>query len=274
LRSYVDSSNPSYLSHKDLLIVHGLTYSSHQFDLPIDDYNLVEALTERGFRVWLLDITGYGESQKPEDGFMVNSDYAAKDINAAANYILESQHVKKINVMGWSWGTITTSRFAAQHPEKIQKLILYAPIVHGLGLPDPENSYQPFSVLSAKSDFQLNQKGEIDPAITEPDVLKIYIDQVKHYDGKGSPNGGRKDLFQSKTTELIPYQKLTVPVLFIAGDHDPYVDTKDDFTLMMQHAPEHSCQKIIPGGGHALFLEKPYYHEFQKDLIRFLIKGC
>lgn len=274
LRSYEDPDVTLVSPYPDVLIIHGLTYSSQQFDINLQNYSLARALVKQGFRVWLLDITGYGQSEKPSNGFMVDTKYAVQDINAATDYILNHQKTTKINLIGWSWGTQTTANFAADYPQKINKLVLYAPIIYGLGLPAPKTSYQPFTLKSAKSDFQLNKKGQIDSAIAEPKLVEAYLKQVEKFDGKGSPNGSRRDIFQPKTTQLIPYQRLTVPVLFIAGDHDPYVSTPKDLALLMQYAPKDSCQKIIPGGGHILFLEKPYYKEFQQDVVNFFSQGC
>ena len=63
---------------------------------------------------------------------MPNSDYAAEDIAAAARVILEHTGRKSLDVLGWSWGTVTSGRFAANYPELVHKLVLYAPIVAGL----------------------------------------------------------------------------------------------------------------------------------------------
>ena len=56
-----------------LLMVHGLTYSSHEFDVNYGDYSLARFLAQNGYAVWLLDIAGYGSSQPVEDGFKPNS---------------------------------------------------------------------------------------------------------------------------------------------------------------------------------------------------------
>ena len=118
---------------RQILLVHGLTYSSHEFDVNYADYSLARYLAARGFAVWTFDVAGYGESQEVEDGFMPNSDYAAEDAAAAAAEILKVSGQKKLDVLGWSWGTVTSSRFVARHPEMVKKLVLYAPIMVGLG---------------------------------------------------------------------------------------------------------------------------------------------
>ena len=55
---------------KNILLVHGVTYSSHEFDINYKDYSLVRRLAGEGYRVWRLDIMGYGQSSAVDDGFM------------------------------------------------------------------------------------------------------------------------------------------------------------------------------------------------------------
>nr|MCR5625789.1 lysophospholipase [Lachnospiraceae bacterium] len=65
---------------KDILLIHGVTYSSNEFDTDYKDYSLVRKLAKEGYNVWRLDIAGFGQSGQVDDGFMPDSDYAAKDI--------------------------------------------------------------------------------------------------------------------------------------------------------------------------------------------------
>ena len=64
---------------KNILLVHGLTYSSHEFDIDYEDYSLVRLLAREGYSVWRIDVAGYGRSGAVEDGFTPDSDYAAED---------------------------------------------------------------------------------------------------------------------------------------------------------------------------------------------------
>ena len=49
---------------KPLLLAHGLTYSSHEFDVDTGDYSLARFFASKGYSVWMLDIAGYGLSQE------------------------------------------------------------------------------------------------------------------------------------------------------------------------------------------------------------------
>ena len=47
--------------------------------------------------------------------------------------IVEESGQDKIDLLGWSWGTVTASRFVIKYPENIGKFVMYAPILSGLG---------------------------------------------------------------------------------------------------------------------------------------------
>ncbi|MBQ1617386.1 MAG: hypothetical protein II086_09025, partial [Ruminococcus sp.] len=45
---------------KNILLTHGVTYSSHEFDVDYKDYSLARRLAREGYAVWRLDIAGFG----------------------------------------------------------------------------------------------------------------------------------------------------------------------------------------------------------------------
>ena len=108
---------------RNILLIHGVTYSSHEFDVDYKDYSLVRKLAREGYAVWRLDIAGFGRSEAVEDGFMPDSDYAAEDINAAVEEIARITEQDKIDILGWSWGTVTVGRFAGKYGEHINRIV-------------------------------------------------------------------------------------------------------------------------------------------------------
>ena len=52
---------------KNILLIHGVTYSSHEFDINYKDYSLVRFLTGEGYAVWRLDIAGFGQSEEVDE---------------------------------------------------------------------------------------------------------------------------------------------------------------------------------------------------------------
>ncbi|MCR5789132.1 MAG: alpha/beta hydrolase [Lachnospiraceae bacterium] len=254
---------------RNILLIHGVTYSSHEFDVDYEDYSLVRALAREGYGVWRLDIAGFGSSEAVPDGFLPDSDYAAEDINAAVDKITEVTGQDKIDILGWSWGTVTVSRFAVNHHEHINRIVLYAPILCGLGEYEVTEPFHHNTWEHAADDFQKDENGEIDYSVVDPVIVQMFCSNCWHYDGESSPNGGRRDLCVDGSELLIDLDQITVPTLVICGDSDPYLDY-DRVKGSTEHLPEGSKLEIIEGGSHVAYIEKPCYHLFQEKLIDFL----
>ena len=254
---------------RDILLIHGVTYSSHEFDLNYKDYSLVRRLAGEGYRVWRLDIMGYGQSEKVKDGFKPDSDYAAGNIAAAVERIVRETGQKRIDLLGWSWGTVTAGKYAAEHPEFLRRLVLYAPILRGIGSEEITEPFHHNTWEHAAEDFQKTAAGTLDYSVVEPVVVELYCSGCWHYDGEFCPNGGRRDLCADRSAVLIDLRRIRTPTLVICGDRDPYV--KNDLVLLsLADLPEGSQLKVIAGGSHVVFIEKPYYHSFQDSLVNFL----
>ena len=258
-------------SGRDILLIHGVTYSSHEFDVDYADYSLVKYLARHGYGVWCLDIAGFGESDSVQDGFLPDSDYASEDIHAAAEFIMKQNGGKPIDLLGWSWGTVTSSRFAAKYPQLVHRLVLYAPIVAGLGDAQVNESFHHNTWEHAADDFQKTPSGKIDFTIVEKTVADAFLANAWRYDKETSPNGGRRDLMVAAEKRLIPTKDIKMPVLVIAGSKDPYVSPD-----LCQEAYEglgdrkNSQIVVIDGASHVMMLEKPYYKLFQKAVKKFL----
>ena len=252
-----------------ILLVHGSTYSSHEFDIDYQDYSLVRRLAREGYAVWRLDIAGYGQSGPVEDGFMPDTAYAAEDINAAVEKIVKISGQNKIDVLGWSWGTITTGRFAAEYPEHLRRLILYAPILSGLGVQEPGKAFSHNTWESAAEDFQRDADGSFDLNVTNPIIIELFCSSCWHYDGDSSPRGWSKDAFVEESTKLIDLERLSSPTLIIYGNKDPYMNL-DLLGSALESLPEESELHMIEGGSHIMMYERPFYHEFQNRIVEFL----
>ena len=139
----------------------------------------------------------------------------------------------------------------------------------GLGQYDVTEEYHYNSWEHAADDFQKNEDGSFDYSVVEPAVVEIFCSSCWHYDREKSPNGGRRDLCVPTTKILINLEKITVPTLVICGDKDPYLNF-DLINTSLSSLPQGSELEIIKGGSHVMYIEKPFYHNFQKRLIQFL----
>ena len=252
-----------------ILLIHGSTYSSHEFDIDYQDYSLVRRLAREGYAVWRLDVAGYGQSGPVSDGFLPDTAYAAADTLAAVDRIVEISGQKRIDLLGWSWGTMIAGRAASEHPEHLRKLVLYAPIMSGLGVETQNKAFSHNTWESAAEDFQRNPDGGFDDDLTDPIIIDMFCSSCWRYDGDSSPMGWSKDAFIEENTELIPLQQLSVPTLIIYGDRDPYMNT-ERLRTALNLLPEGSEKRMIQGGSHIMMYEKNCYHDFQDSITAFL----
>src|SRR5262245_13054047 len=126
----------TFRSDRTVLYVHGATYpASTSFDLPLDGFSWMDYLAARGYDVYLLDIRGYGRSTRPPamaerpdaHAPIVRSETAIRDIGAVVQFILKRRNIPRLNLIGWSWGTTTMATYTTQNPDKVARLVLYAP---------------------------------------------------------------------------------------------------------------------------------------------------
>lgn len=73
----------------------------------------------------------------------------------------------------------------------------------------------------------------------------------------------------STEKKLIDLTQIKVPTLIICGSEDPYLNY-DLVNHALKDLPKDSELEVIEGGSHVVFVEKPYYHDFQDRLIRYL----
>lgn len=124
-------------SERVLLYVHGATYPSETaFDLTLDGQSWMDYLAAHGWDVWLVDLRGYGRSTRPpemeqpaaDNPPIVTTEVAIRDVGSAVEHVRKATGVDKVTLLGWSWGTTIMGGYAATHPDKVDRLVLYAPV--------------------------------------------------------------------------------------------------------------------------------------------------
>jgi pimeloyl-ACP methyl ester carboxylesterase len=115
----VDGNHVHYLvegptSGPVVVLVHGLGGSAE------DWRNLAPYLARAGFRVYIPDLPGYGRSARPKD-----FSYSVRDEAAAVVSFMDELGLKKVDLGGWSMGGWIVEILAAEHPERISRLMLF-----------------------------------------------------------------------------------------------------------------------------------------------------
>ncbi len=110
---------------KVILLVHGATWASRcTFDPdPDHGYSMMEMLADAGYDVFAVDLHGYGRSERSE-GDWTDAQSAAKDVEAAVEFIRALRWVERVHLFGYQWGAQPAALFATQKPHKVGRLAL------------------------------------------------------------------------------------------------------------------------------------------------------
>lgn len=96
-----------------LLLVHGLGSRGE------DWATLIPKLAAKGFHVYAPDLLGYGRSPKPDVSYSISLQ------EATVVQFLEAVHVARADVGGWSMGGWVSLKLALDHPELVDRLVVY-----------------------------------------------------------------------------------------------------------------------------------------------------
>ncbi|HTM32406.1 MAG TPA: alpha/beta fold hydrolase [Vicinamibacterales bacterium] len=244
---------------KVVLFVHGAgTPAEVAFDAPIADYSWMAYLAEAGFDVFAMDTTGYGRSTRPapmndpcnlaegqQAQFVpallaapcrpsypsqvtnIGSDW--NDIDAVVEYVRKLRGVQKVSLVAWSLGGPRAGGYAAQHQDKVQRLVLLAPAYNRTSaaaaptLPAPGAAFntQSRSEFVANWDRQVGCSDQYDPAVRDA----VWTDLLAS-DPVGATWGTGVRRAPATTTwgwNLAMIGGTRVPTMMIAGAHDKQV---------------------------------------------------
>ncbi len=247
------------LANRVVLFIHGAgTPAEVAFDVPAPDYSWMAFLARAGYDVFAMDTTGYGRSTRPAamndpcnlapaeqaeliptllsgpcaPGYphqltTIQSDW--DDIDAVVDYIRGLRRVDQVSLVAWSLGGPRSAGYAAQHPEKVQRLVLLAPAYNRsapaaapkLPVPGVAMNTQSHAEFIANWDRQVGCADQYDPAIGE----MVWSEMVAS-DVVGRTWGGGVRRAPNTTTwgwNQAMVARTQTPTLMVAGVHDKQV---------------------------------------------------
>jgi pimeloyl-ACP methyl ester carboxylesterase len=282
---YVRNRRPAdmeqFRAERTLLFVHGATYPAEvTFDLRLDGLSWMDHIASQGYDVWMMDLRGYGRSTRPPEMAgpaqdaepLVTTDVAVRDFGAVVEHVLERRGIDRLNVMGWSWGTVTTAAYTAANPGKVARLVLFAPIWvrEGASPLAPEGSLGAYRTVAREAArarwlagvpealrdgflpggwfeawWQANMEADPVGAASSPPVVR-------------APNGVLRDsaLFWARGRPYYDPASIRVPVLLTVGEWD--VDTPPSMSLALFEQLSAAPAKrlvLIGEGTHSLLME-------------------
>lgn len=240
-----------------VLFVHGNSVSSvPDFDLPFKDYSWMGFLADAGFDTFAMDHSGYGYSPRPTMDNPCNMDAANRailkatvlptdctpvyqhtlnnsdsdwdEINSVVDYIRELRGVDKVSLIGWSRGGPRIGGYAARYPEKVDKLIFYAPAYQaneGAQAPATQQTGVPMSLQT--QDGLMNDRWRSTLACEnqiEEGIQEVVWESIMGFDSYGSawlPGGVMRVRNASYWGWNEEYAaKIEAPSLILVGEED------------------------------------------------------
>lgn len=231
-----------------LVLLHGGTWSGGPcFDL--DGHSTMIRFAEEGWDVFAMDAQGYGVSGNPRPESESNSADAAQDLRVTIEALKRLRPIEDVALLGWSWGSLVAGRYAAEHPEDVARLVLYGTRYHPLPheYPTPTGRVRTNTDEAAREDF-------ID-AFADPAVIEAFVSAALAADAE-SPNGALRDYFER--LPILEPSRLTMPTLVIAGEAEVSIEDRldDNLDLLRDLATPDKRFVVVPGGGHAVHLER------------------
>jgi pimeloyl-ACP methyl ester carboxylesterase len=108
-----EGSGPQGSRGKPLVLVHGLGGKAENWA------PLMPAFIRHGYRVYALDLLGYGRSDRPD------VDYSIALQAAVLHQFFERQNLTRADLGGWSMGGWVVLKFALAHPARVGRVVVY-----------------------------------------------------------------------------------------------------------------------------------------------------
>jgi len=303
---FVRNKRPANLStftpERTLLMVHGSTYPAHTgIDLPLGGQSWMDYVAVRGFDVYCLDVRGYGRSTRPKamaeppqnNPPVARTPDAVKDITAVLNFILKRRSIARLNLLGWSWGCTLMATTTIQNPDKVARLVMYAPpwlrttpsvLAQNLG-PGPLGAYRTVTREQAKARWLNGVPEDKKAALIPPGWFEQWADACWATDPTGArqnppvlraPNGTVADSqdFWTKGKPMYDPAQIKVPAMIIIGewDHDTPPSMAQTIFPLMINSPDKRLV-MLAEGTHHMMLEKNRGALF-RAVQAFLDEGC
>lgn len=203
--------------------------------------NQVTALARR-HTVIVVDSRGHGRSTR--DARPYGYDLMADDVVA----LLETLHIAKADVVGWSDGAILGLDLAIRHPDRVGKVFAFAANTLTSGVQEDVEKAPVFARFVERA------RGEYARLSATPDDYDAFVAQITKM-WESEPNWTDAQL-----------QSIRAKVLVVDGDHDEAI--KRAHTEYIAATVPNAGLLILPNTSHFAFLQDPAL--FNAILLHFL----
>jgi pimeloyl-ACP methyl ester carboxylesterase len=296
-------------ANRVVLFVHGAgTPSEVAFDVQYRDYSWMEYLARGGFDVFGMDNTGYGRSTRPaamndpcnlakeqqvalapagpepcspsysSQMTTIASDW--NEIGAVVDHLLTLRHVSQVSIVGWSLGGPRAGGYVAQHPEKVQSLVLLAPFYMRNDASDPPQQLPAAGAAMTKQsrdDLTALWDSQVGcPAQYDQPVFNALWSAMLESDPVGATWGGgvrRAPQVTNWGWNAKTVAATHVPIMMVTGEHDKQVPSQLVRDLYGDIGSDQKVLIDLACSSHNAMWEKNHLLLFQASL-EWLTKGA
>lgn len=187
-----------------LVLIHGLADRDESWA------PMLKRLKKAGFHVYAPDLLGYGRSPKPADG-----DYSIAGQEKYIADFIQALGLQKPHVAGWSMGGWIALKLALDHPDMVDRVVVYDAAGVRAGMPAPGNT---FDINTPEDVDRLVAKMEPEakplPRFVARDAVRRFQENEPITQRYLTSMTGGKDLLDDKLSQL------TSPLLIVWGSED------------------------------------------------------
>lgn len=236
-----------------IVLIHGTASSLHTWDDWTKDL-------KKSHRVIRMDLPAFGIT-----GPNTTGDYSINGYTRFFNQFIEKLKIEKFHLAGNSLGGNIAWNYAAEYPQKIEKLIL----VDASGL--PTNKPQPSVFKMAKTPLLSSLFLYVTPKFfIKKNIKEVYADETKITDDlitryhKMALRVGNREAFIDRAridfklgskANFTKLKSIQTPTLLIWGAQDTWIPL--DNGKRMQNVIEHSKLVVLENSGHVPMEESP-----------------
>lgn len=243
---------------KPLLIIHGFLGMS-------DNWKTIGSqFAENGFQVHLLDLRNHGKSFHSDE---FNYNLMTQDVLEYCT----ANNLEKVSIIGHSMGGKTAMLFAAENPERIDKLIVadIGPKFY------PQHHQIIFDALNAVDFSKKPSRAEVEEImsqyITDFGTRQFLLKSLYWLEPGQLAFRFNLAVFNKNMDEIgrpLPENAIfNKPTLFIRGGNSNYI-LDEDYPNIQKHFPDSKIE-TIPNVGHWLHAENPkLFYEIASSFLQ------
>jgi pimeloyl-ACP methyl ester carboxylesterase len=244
-----------------LVLVHGSSISARPtYDLTVPgkgEYSVMTMFAIYGFDVWAVDCENYGQSARTAGTSDIAS--GAQDILTTLDLILAETGATRAHLFGESSGALRVAKFAAQYPERVDRIVLSAYTYTGKGSPTLAKRALDIERFKANPRRTRNQAMidsifERDKPGTSVPGMAAAIGAVELTFGDQVPTGTYLDMVANLPT--VEPSQLTGPVMMITGEFDGISTMEDLLDFYAGLAGSDKQFIIMPATAHSVVWAK------------------